>query len=60
MKPGTDVLLDACAHAPKGKPAATVPVSLRVADIEKTLVVNGTRAYYRGAVGRRPPTPSRS
>src|SRR5882757_3376971 len=24
VKPGTDVLLDACAHAPKGRPAATV------------------------------------
>jgi hypothetical protein len=50
-RPGTDVILDACAHAPKGKPAATVPVSLRVAGLEKSLVVYGTRVYYRGAVG---------
>jgi hypothetical protein len=51
VKPRTDVLLDAHAHAPKGRAAATVPVSLRVGDIEKTLLVHGTRVYYRGAVG---------
>jgi hypothetical protein len=51
IKPGTDILLDALAHAPKGRPAATVPVSLRVADVDKTLLVHGTRVYYRGAVG---------
>lgn len=51
VKPGTDVLLDARAHAPKGKPVPTVPVSLRIGDIEKTLLVHGTRVYYRGAMG---------
>lgn len=51
VKPRTDVLLCACAHAPKGRAVATVPVSLRVADLEKTLLVHGTRVYYRGAVG---------
>lgn len=50
-KPGTDVVLDACAHAPKGRPAASVPVSLRIGDLDKTLVVHGTRVYYRGAMG---------
>lgn len=51
MKPGTDVLLNACAHAPKGRPAPKVPVTLRVANLDKTLVVYGTRAYYRGPFG---------
>lgn len=51
VKPGTDVLVDGCAHAPKGRPAPTVPVSLRIGDIDKTLVVHGPRAYYRGAAG---------
>jgi hypothetical protein len=50
-RPTTDVLLDAAAHAPKGRPAASVPVSLRINDLEKTLVVHGTRVYYRGATG---------
>jgi hypothetical protein len=51
IKPGTDVLVDGAAHAPKGRAAATVPVSLRIGDLEKTLVVHGTRVYYRGATG---------
>lgn len=51
IKPGTDILVDACARAPKGRPAPMVPVSLRVGEIEKTLLVHGTRVYYRGTVG---------
>lgn len=50
-KPGTDVCLDACAHAAKGRPAPIVPVSLRIAAIDKTLLVHGLRVYYRGARG---------
>ena len=50
-KPGTDVVLDASAHAPSGRPAATVPVSLAVGELQKSLLVHGTRAYYRGAMG---------
>ena len=50
-KPTTDVLLDACAHAPKGKAASTVLVSLRIGGLEKTLLVHGTRAYYSGPLG---------
>jgi len=50
-KPGTDVVVDAHAHAPGGRPAATVPVLLRVGSIEKALVVHGTRAYYSGLTG---------
>ncbi len=51
VKPGTDVLLDAVAHAPRARPTQTVEVSLRVDRLEKTLLVHGTRVYYRGAAG---------
>jgi hypothetical protein len=51
IKPGTDVLVDASAHAPRGRAAATVPVSLQVGNLEKTLLVHGSRVYYRGAIG---------
>jgi hypothetical protein len=51
IKPSTDVIVDAAAHAPKGRPAPTVNVSLRIDDMEKTLLVHGTRVYYQGVVG---------
>jgi hypothetical protein len=50
-KPTTDVILDACAHAPGHVPTSMVPVSLRLGEIEKTLLVFGLRTYYRGAFG---------
>src|SRR3954462_13029433 len=58
-KPGTDVILDACAHAPNGRSAAAVPVSLQVAGLEKKRVGHGIGPYYRGAMGltTTPPRP---
>jgi hypothetical protein len=53
-KTGSDVVLEASAHAPRGRPATTVPVSLRVADVEKTLLVHGPRTYTRGFLGITP------
>ncbi|MCY1059887.1 DUF2169 domain-containing protein [Nannocystis sp. SCPEA4] len=53
-RPGTDVLALAQAHAPGGKPAATVPVILRVGSLEKTLLVHGERSY---GLGGRPTSP---
>lgn len=50
-KPGTDVVVLGSAHAPRGRPAATVPVVLRVGPLEKQLLVHGNRAYYEGAMG---------
>ena len=50
-KPGTDVLVEANAHAPKGKAVTTLQVGLKVAALEKTLLVHGVRVYYRGALG---------
>jgi hypothetical protein len=51
-KPLTDILLTGHAHAPPGELAGSVHVRLRVADINKTLVVTGDRFWTRGAAGR--------
>lgn len=48
IKPSTDIVLVASAHAPGGRPAASVPVALRVGPLEKTLVVHGERVYIEG------------
>jgi hypothetical protein len=50
-KPATDVLLVANAHAPGGRPAATVPVGLRVGAIQKQLLVHGERFYRSTPTG---------
>jgi len=50
-KDGTDILLDARAHAPGGRPAALASVRLKVASIDKTLDVVGERRLYEGALG---------
>lgn len=47
-KPVTDLLLVASAHAPGGQPASTVPVSLRLANLQKHLLVHGDRVYLSG------------
>lgn len=44
-KPTTDVLLEGSAYAPTQRPTAKVPVSLRVGDLEKVLLVHGPRVY---------------
>src|SRR3954447_12419801 len=48
VKPTTDVLLVASAHAPGGREATTVPVSLRVGRLQKHLYVHGDRLYRPG------------
>lgn len=47
-KPNTDVLVVANAHAPGGRATSVVPVSLRVGQIQKQLVVHGERVYRSG------------
>lgn len=49
-KPCTDVLADAHAHAPRGRPAERVQVSMRVGELYKTLLVYGNRVYYKGGL----------
>jgi hypothetical protein len=56
-KPGTDILVHAHAHAPQGKPAPTVPVSLRVGQVHKELLVHGERTYGQGLLGVSPGRP---
>jgi hypothetical protein len=51
IKPCTDVLLDARAHAPSQKPAASVRVSIRVGSLHKELVVHGDRVFYKSPTG---------
>lgn len=50
-KLATDMLLLGSAHAPHGRPAATVPVTLRAGPLEKTLLVHGERTYREGPAG---------
>ncbi len=56
-KPGTDVVVLGSAHAPRGRPATSVPVTLRVAGLEKTIVVHGDRVYHPGPMGLTPTPP---
>lgn len=51
VKPTTDVLVHGSAYAPKGRPMASVPVTLRVGHVDKRLVVHGNRVYVEGALG---------
>jgi hypothetical protein len=51
VKPSTDVLVVAHAHAPRGRPAAMVPVALRVGQLQKILLVHGDRTYNAGLTG---------
>jgi hypothetical protein len=57
-KTGTDVIAEAQAHAPKGKPQERVLVALRVGPIFKQLYVYGPRIYYDGAFGLTTTPPS--
>lgn len=56
-KPGTDVILNAVAHAPGGEPAASVDVGLRLGPIIKTLRVVGNRVWERSPLGLAPSEP---
>jgi hypothetical protein len=47
VKTSTDVVLDATAHAPHGRPSPVVPVSIRVSTLEKQLKVCGDRSYVQ-------------
>ncbi|WNG63069.1 DUF2169 domain-containing protein [Archangium gephyra] len=47
-KPGTDVLVLAHAHAPRGRAVPTVPVSFRIERLHKELLVHGERLYESG------------
>jgi hypothetical protein len=50
-KPSTDVLVNGSAHAPDGRPSTDFVVTMRVASIEKSLRVRGSRQWEDGAFG---------
>ncbi|MFO0617506.1 MAG: DUF2169 domain-containing protein [Polyangiaceae bacterium] len=50
-KPLTDLYLNASAHAPHGRPATEVQVSLRTPRGTKSLIVKGTRRWRKDAAG---------
>jgi hypothetical protein len=56
-KPGTDVILNACAHAPHGEPVACVDVGFRVGQLSKTLHIVGDRFWESSLVGLVPGEP---
>ncbi|MEM7156591.1 MAG: DUF2169 domain-containing protein [Myxococcota bacterium] len=56
-KPGTDVLVHGSAIAPRGRPAESVLVNLRLGPIDKRIVVFGDRVYYEGALGQSTTSP---
>lgn len=51
LKPATDVLLHGHAYAPGGKPAKQVDVTLKFAEVAKTLRIIGDRRWQRGSLG---------
>ncbi|QQR45261.1 DUF2169 domain-containing protein [Myxococcus xanthus] len=48
LKPGTDVLVEAEAHAPGGKPVDSCPVLVRVGPVKRVLKVFGDRKWRGG------------
>lgn len=58
IKPCTDVIAEASAHAPRHQARETVPVSLRVGNLHKQLVVHGDRVYYQAVSGLTTTNPS--
>jgi hypothetical protein len=57
-KPGTDVLLIGHAHAPRGREATAVDVSVRVGPVHKAIRAHGFRVWQRGAVRGVSPGPA--
>jgi hypothetical protein len=56
-KPATDVVLNATAYAPGGRPSTDFAVAVRVASIHKMLRVKGERHWRSGALGLRRTAP---
>jgi len=56
-KPGTDVVVNASAHAPNQRPVRELPVELRVGELRKQLLVRGPSSFSYGALGARASSP---
>jgi hypothetical protein len=52
-KPGTDLIMNASAHAPAGRPIRELAVELRVGQLRKCLFVRGESLYDLGLTGAR-------
>lgn len=57
FKARCDVLFDACAHAPDGRPVSRLEAAVRVGALDKRLRVLGARRWQRGAFGAAPSAP---
>ena len=57
-KPGTDLLVNAHAHAPQGRAVTELPVALRLGEFQKLIMVEGERNARRGGLSS--PEPFRS
>lgn len=51
LKPTTDVILHGHAYSPEGRAATRLSVSMKVADLEKTLCVFGDRVWEKRILG---------
>ncbi len=58
-KPACDVLVNGSAHAPNGRPAEKVAVSLRIGPIQKRFDVVGDRTWNGALLGSRHTAPER-
>lgn len=59
-KPGTDVLVVACAHAPGGRPAPTFEAGIKAGRLEKAIRVTGLRVWEANGAGISAPRPASS
>jgi hypothetical protein len=50
-KPATDIWVNGAAHAPGGKPVTQLEVTLKVAEVSKSLRIVGDRRWQKGATG---------
>jgi hypothetical protein len=57
LKPGTDVVLVGDAYAPRGQPATSSLVSVKVGELRKTVQVFGDRRWKGGFVSPSPSSP---
>lgn len=57
-KPTTDILLNATAHAPGGRPSTAFQVGMAVGPVRKVIEVHGDRHWTHGLLGWTPSAPT--
>lgn len=57
FRPGTDIYLNGCARAPRGRPVKAMDVSLTVGRCHKPVRVSGERLWMSGMMGLSPSPP---